>query len=87
VQGLEPLRVLDGRAECPGDIGGDGVAAKRNAIGMDEMPVGEYRECGSAGAEIEAPVRVACSGRLGMATSRALIGVSTSPINCPPSAP
>src|SRR6478752_3024178 len=51
---LQALRVLQRRSKRAGDVGGDAGAAERDGVGVDEMPVGEDRERGGAGAEIDA---------------------------------
>ena len=53
MQRLEPLGVLERCGERAGDVGGDAVAAERDGVGVDEMSVGEHRERGGAGAEID----------------------------------
>ena len=54
MQRLKPLGVVERRSERAGDVGGDAVAAERDGVGVDEMPVGEHRERGGTGAEIDA---------------------------------
>jgi hypothetical protein len=54
MQCLAPLGGLKRRPKRTGDVGGDGVAAERDAVGMEEVPVGKHLKRGGAGAEIDA---------------------------------
>ena len=54
VQGLQPFGMLHRRTECARYIDGHAVAAERDRIGVQEVSVGDNRQGGCAGAEVDA---------------------------------